>query len=254
MQTTMLRGMKSGLAALALLGAAGAGASTLYDGANAGNPLPSQQGWTTVTFPGVTSTMSGTAYNLNTTASNAYQAGNFLTLPAGTLATGTGFDLAIGLDVLAESHTSDNRAGFSLLFVGNDPQHALELGFWTDEVWAYAVNGTSFVRGTPAIVSTAGFHDYVVRVRNDKFDLLVDGTALMSDVPLVDYPGSLSNPLTAVYETPNLLFFGDDTTSGSSNVKVSHVSLSAAPVPAPAALLLFAPALAALGTGLRRRR
>jgi hypothetical protein len=248
MRTSPSRRFGKLLAGLALLGSANAGAALVYDASL--NTLPGSQGWTSSIAAGVTSTASGGVYSLDTSGSLLNQSGHIRVLAAQSLDTQGGFELGIGLKVLGETHTSTDRSGFSLLLVGDTQSHALELGFWTDSIWSYAINNGAFVRVPGAAASTTGFHDYRVRVQNNAYQLFQDDALILSG-GLVDYPSSLSNPLTLIYDSPNTLFFGDDTSRASSSVQIKYVSLGAVPI--PAALFLFAPAAGALVSFARRR-
>jgi hypothetical protein len=48
-----------------------------------------------------------------------------------------GYQVRFTAQVVAESHVSNDRAGFSLLVTGSD-KRGIELGFWENEVWAQA--------------------------------------------------------------------------------------------------------------------
>ncbi len=229
-------------------------AATLYDAAL--GTLPSAQGWT-FAGGGATQSVATGVYTFDTTAANAGQAGNVRGLPDNTLDTATGFDLGIRLRVVSETHDGTNgadRAGFSVLLVGDDPAYSLELAFWASEVWAYKYDG-GFKKSAAeaALDTTSGFRDYRLAVRSNAYTLYADGTPLFGG-PLQDYRAgiTLANPATLIYGTPNTLFFGDDTTSARAAVQFQTVSLTAVPV--PASLPLLASALGLAGLGFRRRR
>jgi hypothetical protein len=247
-----------GVVSVALLLAAAASpaplaAATLYDAAL--GSLPSAQGWT-FAGSGATQSVAGGSYTFDTTASNAGQAGNVRALSDNLLDTGAGFDLGIRLRVVSETHdgtNGPNRAGFSLLLVGDNPAYSLELAFWESEVWAYSYDAGFQKGAAQASIDTTGeFRDYLLSVQSNAYALYADGTALFGG-PLQDYRAgiSLANPATLIYGSSNTLFFGDDTTSARGLVEIQTVSLTSVPV--PAALPLFASALLAL-PALRRRR
>ena len=227
------------LGGVALLFAAqSAAAVSLYDPGL--NTLPSTQGWLTLGTPGYTQGVSGGAYTLDTTASNALKVGSSL-FNLAALDTVAGFKLDFNLRIAAETHASTDRAGFSLIVTGADPKQALELGFWNDRVFAYT--GT-FERGAEALLATTLATDYSLVVRNNHYALSGNGGKLLSG-SLVDHTAQ-----GAPYNLPGFLFFGDDTTRAQSLSAMGAVTLSAVPEPATGALLVAGLA----GWALVRRR
>ena len=215
-----------------------ASAATLYD-AGAGT-LPSVQGWTSLQLgPAPLQSVSGGLYKLDTTAASYF--GNTL---AGSpvLDTAAGFDLVFTLRLQSETHIGLNRSGYSVVMIGSDPTHGLELGFWSGEVFAYDYNGADpdrFVHGAGAAFdTTAALVNYTLSVRNQQFSFSANGTPLLA--------GSLRNYTAGgpPYTTPNFLFFGDDSSRGTSISELAFVSLT--PVPEPAPVLLLAAGMAAL--------
>lgn len=237
--------LRSVVAAISLLTAVAANAMLLYDADL--DTLPSAQGWTN---GGLSGSVNGGVYHFDTTPDFIVRGGNLRVLGDGTLDTAFGFEFGLGLGILAENHGSNaNRAGFSFLFVGDSAAHALEVAFWEDEIWVYAL-GPDFIHGAGAAASTSGQHDYRIRVQAHQFKLFQDHNLLLSG-PMVDYRPAITSLERLVYGIPNLVFVGDDTRSASAGIELSYVSLSA--VPLPAAWLLFAPAAAALFAGCRRQ-
>lgn len=232
---------KAFIAAATLAGASAAQAVVLYDAA-AGTP-PSSQGWFVLADGAAGASVAGGEYRLDTTA----LAGAFGHARVQPLDTAAGFELAFTLRIDAEVHTSANRAGYSVLLVGNDPSRALELAFWDDSVWAYdhnAADADRFVRGADAAFATTTTHDYVLAVRNHQFTLAADGGVLLSGA-LRDYRAE-----GLPYTVPGLIFFGDDSSRGTSLSALANVQLL--PVPEPAPALLLAAGLAALAWRCRR--
>ena len=233
-------------AALILLAPLAALASTtLYDPAL--GSLPSAQGWQ----PSVLGAAAGQSvgngvYALDTSGVGVLIWGNSRSSPL-ALDTQTGFDLSFSLQLLSETHTSPNRAGYTLVMVGADATKALELDFWVGNIWAQKYDASQpdrFVHDIDVgFNTTAAPTPYTLAVRQQQFTLSAGGTALLSGA-LRDYTaGGLP------YTAPNFLFLGDNSSRGTSISQLGLVSLS--PVPEPSAALLLALGLA--GLALRRR-
>lgn len=114
-------------------------AALLYN-ADLGTRLD-QQGWLYLTDPlfGATAQRSSGAgaTRLDTTDEMSESAGFFSSFHPSmpVLDRQAGYTMQFEVGVLTESHSSDDRAGFSVLVIGDDLR-AIELGFWTDEIWA----------------------------------------------------------------------------------------------------------------------
>lgn len=232
--------------ALALVGGT-AQAATLYD-ASLGT-APTAQGWLALSLGGTVSaaTASG-VHSLDTASGTAPQFG-YSPLFGPLLDTDAGFQLSLRLQVLAETHSSPNRAGYSLVMVGSDPSRALELSFWTDRVWAQGVSATDpdrLVHAEEAVFNTStGLVDYLLTVQGAQYSLSADGAPLLSGA-LRDYR-SEGFP----YTVPNFLFLGDNSSRGTAVTALARVGIeplpaAAAPVPEPASLLLAGLAVAAV--------
>jgi hypothetical protein len=226
---------------LAVLLAAPASAVTLYDAAQGSKPA--DQGWTPLVLgtPGSDSVAAG-LYTLDTTVASATYHGHYR-ISALPLDTAAGFELSFSLAVQAEAHTDATRSGYSVVMVGNDPTHEIELAFWSDYVWSYDYVGGAFVHGSDAALDTSVLRHYTLAVAGQQYTLSADGTLLLSGA-LKDY-----TPAGLVYTTPNFIFFGDDSSRGGSVTQLGQVTLL--PVPEPAAAWLWLVGLAALA---RRRQ
>jgi hypothetical protein len=242
------------LALLALAVSAGpAAAGVIYDGTLGTHP--SSQGWMYGTDPlvGVLATRSlpGGGSALATTARRSDSAGYFKVYggSAGvpSLDRSAGFSLDFTLRIDAEEHggAADlnhdgvaDRGGYSVIVVTSDKK-ALELAFWSDQVWAYAdqSGGTAFTHAESAALNTAQLLDYSLGVSGDHYWLRVGGSNLLSGL-LRDY-SFFGFP----YSTANLLFMGDDTSSASSQSFLARAAVSPFSVPLP-------PTWALLGAGL----
>lgn len=246
-----LRALHTNLLAAALCAAlAPASAATLYN-ASLGS-TPAAQGWTTLAVGAAAweavTVGAPPAYSLVTTGAGVSYFGNAL-VGAPTLNTAAGFDLSFGLKVVSETHVGNNRAGYSVVLVGADPTKAVELSFWQGNVWVPDYDPTDpdrFVHGADAAFNTTGaFHTYLLSVRNQQYTFSADGNVLLSGA-LHDYTAG-----GAPYTQPNFLFFGDDSSRGTSATELAFVTLTPVPEPAPAALLMAG--LAGLAWRARQR-
>jgi hypothetical protein len=250
-----MRGLvRGGLVLVVLLVGQAQAELILYDGAL--NTTPDQQGWAYLTSPlfgaEATQSASGGRTTLDTTPDAAEMAGYFLGGPFGSPALApvldrlSGFSLSFDARLDAESHASGDRAGFSVIVLSSD-RLGIELGFWSDEVWAQA-DDPLFAHGEGAALDTTrALARYELRVLGTAYTLSADGVPLLSGA-LRDYTAFAGFP--DPYEIPNLLFLGDNTSSASARVEIARVSVSFAAVPEPSSLMLLIPCLA----GLRRRR
>ena len=230
--------------------------TSLYDGSL--NTLPGAQGWVYLTNPFIgaaaTQSVSGGVTTLNTNAVESDQAGYFGSLPVLVPAINRtdGFTVSFDLRIVSESHSSNNRAGFSVIALSQDVK-GIELGFWTDEIWAQSGPDFLHAEGT-AINTTTSLTQYDLTVLGDNYYLFAGGSQILTGA-LRDY-SSFGLP----YTTPNFLFFGDDTSSASAEAELASIAIGTgadvvppALVPLPAALPLFFSALIGLGVLSRRR-
>lgn len=227
-------GLRAACLAAALLVGGAAHALSLYDPSTGG--LPSSQGWFQLLAgsPG-TQSVDGGLYRLDTTVPGAdtHGYGRFSPL---TLNTAQGFTLDFTLRVAAESHSSSNRAGFSILFVGSSAASSLELAFWGNEVFAYHYDANDpdrFVHGIGATLDTGPLRNYTLSVSNQQFSLSSGSSTL--------FGGSLENYTAqgAPYTLPNFIFFGDNTSRGASSIELAGLALLPVPELPPAALMLL---------------
>jgi hypothetical protein len=202
----------------------------LYDGALGGTPdtqgvLAYQDfppGAATQTFAnGVTTLIS--AQNV----SAGYPAGLTTRI---VLDRAVGYTLRFTAQVVSESHANNNRAGFSVIVLSSDKK-GIELGFWSDQVWAQADAITPpgsgmFTHAESATFdTTAGLVAYQLNVSGDTYNLSSNGNPILSG-SVRDYT-AFTGPVDP-YETPNFVFFGDDTTSAQATLKFSYAAVALA--------------------------
>ncbi len=135
----------------------------------------------------------------------------------------TGFQVNFTLQVERESHTKNNRAGFSVILLDQDAK-GIELAFWENEIWAQNDDRTGglFTHGEEAAFPTTGLTEYQVNITGDTYTLTANGKPILSG-PVRDY--SKFDGFPDPYETPNFLFLGDDTTTADARVKLQFVSV-----------------------------
>ncbi len=218
--------------------AVNAQAVTLYDGNL--NTLPAEQGWLYGTDPppppfgagvSVVQDVSGGATRLDTTPEITDSAGYFSNYPLinfqhpnnPILDRENGFTIRFGVQILSENHVSDDRAGFSVIFIASDGI-GLELGFWEGEIWAQDHDPLfTHAEGT-AFDAAAFLSGYSLAVRNNAYFLFAEDVFILSGA-LRDY-SEFTHPTADVYEIPNFLFFGDDTSSAAADIKLAFIEVS----------------------------
>ncbi|MEM8536177.1 MAG: hypothetical protein AAGF95_35455 [Chloroflexota bacterium] len=143
-----------------------------------------------------------------------------------------GYTLRFEVQVLAEKHDGsdfnndglDDRAGFNVIVLSNDTR-GVELGFWTDRVWAQegGDDGNLFTQaeGTEFDTSSA-LVTYELVVSEDTYTLSSGNITILTG-PLRDYT-AFEGPIDP-YETPNFIFLGDDSTSASGQIKLASVEV-----------------------------
>ena len=202
----------------------------LYDGA-LGNQ-PNDQGFTFVAPPSVSPTTSGGATVLNTSSDKNIFAGYFSKpTPQLVLDRVVGYTVSFTVQVELENHSgsdrnkdgTEDRAGFSLIVLSSD-KRGIELGFWQDRIWAQegGTGETLFTQAEGAAFDTqSGRIGYILTVRGDSYALTSNNTPICSG-KLRDYSAFIG--FLDPYETPNLIFLGDDTSSASAKIQLAYVA------------------------------
>ena len=210
----------------------------LYDGRLGGTP--DTQGklryWTS---PAVTAThVFADGLTILDTTTDLRDGAGFVADPAlaPTLDRSTGYTLDFAVQVVAEEHAGSDknadgvgdRAGFSVLVLGSDA-HGIELGFWTDQIWAQEAGtaeppaGTLFTHAESAAYDTTrGLTAYRLEIQADAYRLASNGTVILSGA-VRDYT-AFEGPVNP-YRTPNFIFLGDNTTSAQARIKLAYVAV-----------------------------
>lgn len=229
-----------------------AGLVVLYDGSG----LPANQPWLNFGQLGGVASQTPVAEGVRLQTDTAAQAGFGNYLAPGIIKNASfpklnpnlGFELAFSVTVNAEAHTSNNRAGFSVTLLGSDLK-GIELGFWTNEIWAQAENPL-FTRAESVAIDTTQRRDYRLQVQGNNYRLFDGNNSLLSGV--VRNYSSHTNP---AYRQPSFLFLGDNTQSGSADITLGRVALQSdiTAVPEPSSLALVCCAVFTAQWWLRKR-
>jgi len=141
-----------------------------------------------------------------------------------TLDRTTGFSLSLDLLISSETHSSNDRAGFSIIALASD-HHGIELGFWNNQIWAQN-DSPLFTHGEGAAFDTTTRTSYQLTILGNSYALFTNGNSILTG-SLRDY-SSFGVP----YSYNNFLFLGDDTSSADADITLGRVTLSAVPEPA----------------------
>ncbi len=200
----------------------------LYDAASGTIPAAPLMNFAALP-PGTNPVYTGGATMLDTTSANNIYAG---WVSEGTITPGfpvldraNGFQVDVTMQVEAEAHANNNRAGYSLIALGSDAK-GIELAFWGTEIWAQndTATGGLFTHGEGVVFdTTANLVDYQVIVVSDTYTLTANATPILTG-PVRDYTDFSGFP--DPYETPNFLFMGDDTTSAQARIRLTYVSIT----------------------------
>lgn len=206
----------------------------LYDGA-LGNK-PDAQGFTFLALPSVSPTTAGGATVLNTSSAKNIFAGYF-SKPTAQLVLDRviGYTVSFAAQIELENHAGsdrnkdgmEDRAGFSLIVLSSD-KRGVELGFWKDRIWAQegGTGSALFTQAEGAVFNTQSARvPYALTIQGDGYMLASNGTPILSG-KLRDYSAFSGFP--DPYQTPNLIFLGDDTSSASAKIQLAYVA--AAPI------------------------
>ncbi len=133
---------------------------------------------------------------------------------------GLGFRLGFELQIITESHDNSNRAGFSVILLGEDLK-GVEIGFWGDRIWAQSDTFTH--------AESAGFDtitnevSYELTIQGMDYYLTGNGSSILSGT--THYYGDYLTGFPDPYEVPSFLFLGDDTDSAFASFTLGTVTL-----------------------------
>ncbi len=225
---------------------------TLYDETQAN--LPDDQAWLTYFANSNTTSSSVISNGVNLQTDTASSAGfsNYPVIPFApknplfpALDSNSGFSLSFSMQLNNETHSSTNRAGFSLILL--DMNHnGVELGFWQDSIWSQSSQPLFQAKNEQIPFDTmSNLLIYDLTFLNNDYFLTQNNTLLLSG-ELNDYSAFNGGPFgsSLPYSLSNYLFLGDDTSSASADVNLGRITLSDSalftiPSPSPIALLYW---------------
>lgn len=136
-----------------------------------------------------------------------------------TLSSSDGFAIDWSMQMIAESHTSENRAGTSMILLGSDNK-GIEIGFWTNQIWAQTADPL-FTKGESTnFVTTASTVNYRLLITDSSYYLFANDAEILSGLTR-SYAAFGSAP----YTLSNYFFIGDNTTSASATVDIGSIRL-----------------------------
>jgi Ca2+-binding RTX toxin-like protein len=151
-----------------------------------------------------------------------------------------GFSVELRLRINQESHGSDrngdgldDRAGFSLTVLASDGR-GIELGFWTDAIWAQRGGppGTLFTQnpGERVLHSTGRLTTYSLAVVGDRYVLSAGGRPILQG-QVQDYsafdPAASGLPLPYnPYTATSSIVLGDNSRSAGADVELASVAVN----------------------------
>lgn len=264
----LLTAISCSLTLLAGIATAEAATVTLYDGTT----LPNSQGWTYQNPQGnATQTLGSGFTTLDSTLAGQGDYAGYLRFGTGVfpLNRTIGYTIAFNVQVSSEDNSGsdkngdgiNDRAGFSIIVLSSDLQ-GIELGFWTNEIWAQnegaekpPPTGTRFTHAEGVAFNTqSSLIRYDLSVSGNSYSLFANSNY---NAPILS--GSLRNysnepspfpPFPSPYIIPNFLFLGDNTTSASARINLGRVSATDAPISSAAAVPYeFSPTIGLLTLG-----
>jgi hypothetical protein len=200
--------------------------------AKAASQITSPQGVTldtqifTSPFSGSTTANTGYAGYSNYTVNPTTLAPKLVNAATPTLNRTTGFQVAFRLAIQSET-SATNRAGFNVSVISSDGK-AIELGFKSNQIFAQSNRFTAAENVRPAF-NLSHSTDYKLVVQGDRYRLLANNSQILTGAlrtyqfnPNTSQPRLPFNP----YQLPNLVFFGDNTDQGRSQVTLGAIAVT----------------------------
>ena len=212
-----------------------AGPVVLYDPTP--GTTPGTQGWFYNNPSGAVESIGAGFVELDTTSSNSVKAGYGRIAPFALDIAG-GVRLRFDAQLNSETHSSNDRAGFSVIAIGSGLT-GIELGFWSDRVFAQN-QAPLFTHGEQGFLDTTNLTSYDLFLSGSGYQLWGDGSLILSGA-LRNYSAAFIPP----YIVSNSLFLGDNTSSARADVRLAYVEVET--LPEPATILLSSAALLSLG-------
>lgn len=201
--------------------------SVLYDSSLGSLPNAQQFIYLTIPFtPQATQIYSNGVTILNTMPVQSEMAGYFArpeAVPA--LQRTQGFTFTFTIQIDEEAHVGNDRAGFSVIVLSEDLL-GIELGFWEDRIWVQEggeppdlfTQAEGVAYDTTAVLTT-----YHLTILSDTYTLLANQTPILTG-PVRDYTAFSGTP--DPYETPNLIFLGDNTSSARAQTRLAYMAIT----------------------------
>ncbi len=201
---------------------AGTRTTLLYDGRLGGTP--DDQEFSFLSYGALASQLDAADVTvLDTTGDISEQAGYFSRDDL-ALDRQAGFTLHFAIQLGQEEHRGPNRAGFSIILLSDDLL-GVELGFWENEIWVQeGGSGDALFTHAEGVAfdTTANLVTYQLTILDTTYTLLADGLPILNGT-LRNYTAFDGFP--DVYESPGLLFLGDNTRRAAAKTAVSYVAL-----------------------------
>jgi len=193
----------------------------LYDGSL--NTLPAAQGWTFGALGAGGSYSQSVAGGAALLTTAGLERAGYSVLSPLPLDRDDGYRFTIDLQLDSESHSSADRAGLSLILIGNDLR-GLEIGFWTNQVWVQN-DSPVFTHGEGAAFNTTQRTLYTLTVLGNGYSLSAGNSLLLSGA-LRDYSAA-----GLPYTVPDFAFVGDDTFSANAGSRLFQAGVAELPEP-----------------------
>ncbi|MGH7132803.1 MAG: choice-of-anchor Y domain-containing protein [Phycisphaerales bacterium] len=239
---------RTGISAIVALAACSVAAQAVvvYDGSlGGGTQRVSDQGWFSYQpSSGAPSTAANGRTTIDSSASNSLKGGYFSHLGLGslvfpingswpTLNATSGYTIRIDARVASETHATPHRAGFNLISIASD-RTGVELGFWTTEVWCQEGGAAPslFTHAEGSSFDTTRLVRYTFVAQSGSYTLYAGGRQILTGAMrnYTAFDSSAAGLPFDPYETRNLLFVGDDTSSAGALSQIARIEVLTTPV------------------------